>query len=118
MSNLKLTAGQLGRWTTDAGHTVTVGGGGPCGDHVTVRLGGEWVSLQRSDLIRECGSPFDGGRYYPPSSILRAAVAHFDAGERGSAEGARLTAEFRRANPVIPMERGGLAALIAADRPS
>jgi hypothetical protein len=116
---LKLTGvkGQLGRWKTSEGHTVAVGGGGPCGEQVTVMRDDEYVCIQRDELRRECGVTFDD-RYYPAMSILLAAVARFDAGARGNAEADRLTAAFRRANPVIPFGRGGLTALITADRPA
>ena len=79
---------------------------------------GEHLSL----MYGECAtvrSPFGGlNQHGKHDGAAAEACRRFDAGERGNPEAARLTAQFEAANPRIPMDRGGLGALIAADAPS
>lgn len=89
------------------GHRVSASDGG-CGPQITVRRGGEYLSLVMVGSVLAIGQ-WDGQ--------AAAACRRFDLGERGNPEATRLHREFSAENPRIPMTAGGLEALLAADRP-
>lgn len=95
---------------TDAGHTITLDLNMPAGRQVTVAKDGEYLRVPLTRSMMHFETLLD--------SAIVALAARFDAGERGDAASDAITAAFVAAHPRIPLNAGGIDALIAADRPS
>lgn len=102
-------------WQSDAGHMVRAGRNGNGRHYISVR-GSDGGLLE---FYRD-RQPW-GIDYMPSTHEIRAAIRRYDSGERGSQpndDARRQTEAWEAAHPRIPMNQGGLEALIAADRPS